>query len=140
MKMKKPKTLKGMTLVEVLIAIAVLALVMAGALGIVQTGVFLSVSSTKSMTADITAQTLVEELVGRTRLEIAEYLNANEEDNIIVCSGELNSVKYRTTVTFGYEIGGNTYNGLAEVNVEILENGSTVHSLTALLNIYGGDI
>ena len=140
--MNKLHNKKGMTLVEVLISVALLALVLAGALGMVQTGVFISVQSTNAMIADVTAQQLVEELVGRTGSEIVSFLEKLDNDDkgdIIVKTPT--KIKFEGTTSDGicYEIevefNHKGFTDLAHVTVEITGNG---HTLEAILNIGEG--
>jgi prepilin-type N-terminal cleavage/methylation domain-containing protein len=137
--MKKLLQKKAMTLVEVLIAVAILALVLAGALGIVQTGVFVSVQSTQMMIADVAAQQLVEELVGRDRAEVTEHMRRADgavgTPNEILRNGETSDgIRYRIEIVEDFM----GFDELFEVTVEILgDGGNPIHTLEAVLNVGG---
>ena len=130
--MKKLFNRKGMTLVEVLIATAVLALVVVGVLGIVQSGVFVSAQSTRAMIADVTAQQLVEELVGRELDEIEDEINNQ--------SGTTSDGISYTRVWSVYPApatGEIPIPNLVQITVTILDGagGDPIHTLTAVLNV-----
>jgi prepilin-type N-terminal cleavage/methylation domain-containing protein len=142
--MKRLFNKSGMTLVEVLIAVALLALITAGALGIVQTGVFVSAQSTRAMIADVTAQQLVEELVGRNQAEITNHLQrivAGTVETLVTSTDTSRNattsdgVRYELTVVFGYIVNGVVYDDLAAVTVNIMDGTNTIHSLEMVLNI-----
>ena len=136
--MKKRLSRKsGMTLIEALIAAAMLALVVAGGLGVVQAGVFISVQSTRAMIADVAAQQLVEELAGRNQAQIiawfsdplSSYTGVYDPATGVV-TGTDGDVNFTLTITFGVDFDGVIYNDLARVIVNA--GGQT---LEAILNV-----
>ena len=126
--------LKGMTLIEVLIAAALLALVLAGTLGIVQTGAYVSLKSTEMMLADVAAQQLIEELVGSTREEIADFLEAADPtaDVINKTAVTTDNINYSLTVSFGFM----GFDELAQISVSVIDSkGNDMYVLNAVVYV-----
>lgn len=126
---RKLKKQAGMTLLEVLIALALLSVIVAPVLGMFVTGTRLTTASYKLTSASVTAQMRMEELVGLDKDELSGELGTREYYNGFEVEAE------RTETGFGFE-------NLIEVTVTVYDSDGTsvLATQTNILNVALGGV
>lgn len=146
------KKTAGMTLIEILVALGLLALITAPILGVYVMGTRISAASYEATIASYTAQQCMEEFVGLSEEEfstpaIAARLGFSGRTSFIggyelSFEKEDNDLTVKSTVTFGdVEIDGIVYPSLARAVVTVYNaGGSVLCSQENLLNITEGGV
>jgi prepilin-type N-terminal cleavage/methylation domain-containing protein len=144
MPIKPVRKTAGFTLAEVLIALAILALTTGAVIFLFFTGTRLDAAGYKLTIAQATAQLRMEELVGRTEPELADFLN----DEYTPAAGVLTrnetgqNFNFRVTLALDldYAVNGVSYPNLAHALIRVFDadDATELYRLENVLNVVSG--